>query len=172
MSGTSGMNRLTEVSKAGALWPPIRILAKGRLAVGTVTLPEGSGLTGSEDTFAERLVFFEAQGVASLGEQLQELLSTVWCIDTSWWLEHGLICNVFSVQDAIAQGGAHGLPEELALFECGAGSASFGVGPDLIHYWREADIDLFVTPRVAERLRCLISMVEGMYRENSNGPTI
>lgn len=166
------MNALKKVPAIETPWPSVRILAKGHLAVAIVTLPEGCGLAGPEDTFAERRVFFEAQKPENLAGQLQELLARAWCVDTSDWLEHGLICNVYSAEEAIAQGVAEGLPEELALFECGSGSESFGVGPDLIHYWRQNEIDLLVTPRVAHRLRFWLAKIEAMYREKDAAPSL
>lgn len=49
---------------------------------------------------------------------------------------------------------------ELQLLEIGWRG---GVGPDNVHYARSEDVDLFVTPRVAARLRELLAIVDTLY---------
>lgn len=143
----------------------ISSVAKGTLFVAVVEPPES--LVG-RDGIWERRVFFELaySETRNPAERLQELLGQVWNVDTSDWLDRGLICNVQEASECISQSLAEGTQDRvLGLFECGSGSESFGVGPDLIHYWRRNEVDMFVTPLVAERLSQIQDVIEAKYNQ-------
>jgi|8_EtaG_2_1085327.scaffolds.fasta_scaffold29700_4 hypothetical protein len=146
---------------------PLQIssVARGMLFVAVVEPPES--LVG-RDGIWERRVIFELPYSKALNpaEWLQELLGQVWDVDTSDWLDRGLICNVQEASECISQSLAEGTQERvLGLFECGSGSESFGVGPDLIHYWRRNEVDMFVTPLVAERLSQIQDVIDAKYNQ-------
>jgi hypothetical protein len=141
----------------------ITALSKHKLFVAVVEPPEE--LVG-RDGPGERRVFFELtySETRHPAERLQELLGLVWNFDTSDWLDRGLICNVQEANECIRQSLADDSEDrELGLFECGSGSESLGVGPDLIHYWRRDEVDMFVAPLVAERLSQIQDVIDAKY---------
>lgn len=141
----------------------ITALSKHLLFVGQVEIPES--LIG-RDGPQERRVFFELDKseASDPALHLQQLLAQIWHVDTSDWLSRGLICNVYEANECISQSLADDSENrELGLFECGSGSESFGVGPDLIHYWRRNEVDMFVMPLVAERLSQIQDVIDAKY---------
>ena len=114
---------------------------------------------------ASRLVLFEVTGTQDPGDQLLRLLAVVWAADTISWEQQGLIYNIDSARDRF-DGGQSLAPAcmgDLQLFDSGCGSEDCGVGAELTHYWRAKDIDLFVRPNVAARLRLSIAAIERLY---------
>ncbi|WP_124920364.1 hypothetical protein [Burkholderia stagnalis] len=101
----------------------------------------------------ERTVFFEAPSLASAATHLEQLLAAAWGVDTRDWTERGFIYNLVDSRELVERAAGAAAAGELRLFEIGA-------GPDRLYYARAADVDLFVTPRVAARLRALLAIVE------------
>lgn len=104
-------------------------------------------------------MFFEARRIADAAAHLERLLAAAWCIDTQDWCEPGFIYNVRPIGELTERPGV-AATRELQLLEIGWGG---GVGPDNAHYARAEDVDLFVTPRVAARLRELLAIVNTFY---------
>lgn len=140
--------------------PPITALSKGWLCRAYVGLPpELTRQAHSQVT--ERLVFFEAPKLENLGAYLENLLEHLWQTPG----DRLDIYNAYHV-DAWMRERAFGeeATGELRMLEGGFGSD--GVGADGIRYHRPHDeIDLFVTPLVAERLHALLAQVEAMYKQ-------
>lgn len=99
---------------------------------------------------AERVVFFECEKNQNKGVYLANLLNMVWSLpddNANKWLEHGDIYNIYSVQELMEINLSD--DPELRVLETGS-------GPDGIHYAAQCDVDLFVTPKVAQRLQDLV----------------
>lgn len=143
---------------------PITALPSGQLHRAIVSLPPR---LCPDRRLQERIVFFEVQLGHHPGTYLERLLAITWCVNTRGWLDDGLIYNFDSARERLA-GGSYGSEAtgELRLLEvgCGGGFSSGAVGPEFIHYARARDVDLFVSPRVAARLRALLDDVEALYR--------
>lgn len=126
-----------------------------------VSLPDA--LTSRDRPIQERRVFFEAPRGEHPSRHLEKLLALAWGVDTARWAEWGYIYNVDDAyalaSDSFAAGDDTG---DLCLFETGCGG-DIGIGPQRIHYARAADIDLFVTPAKAERLRSTMAYIELLY---------
>ncbi|WP_322058458.1 hypothetical protein [Paraburkholderia sp. J63] len=142
-----------------AIPAPVSIagLGNGRLHRAVVALPDAMGEPGRG--YQERIVFFEAPHGADAATHLEYLLAAAWCIDTADWCERGFIYNIRD-QGELMERPATGTARELQLLEIGWGG---GVGPDQAHYARTEEVDLFVTPRVAARLRELLAIVDTLY---------
>lgn len=132
-------------------------LGNGCLHRAVVALPDAMGEPGRG--YQERIVFFEAPHGADAATHLEYLLAATWCIDTAGWCERGFIYNIRDIGELMERP-ATGAARELQLLEIGWGG---GVGPDNSHYARTDDVDLFVTPRVAKRLRGLLGIVDTLY---------
>lgn len=142
-----------------AIPAPVSIagLGNGHLHRAVVALPDAMG--ERDRGYQERIVFFEAPRLADFAGHLERLLAAAWCIDTRGWCERGFIYNIRSLGELMERP-AVGATRELQLLEIGWGG---GVGPDNAHYARTDDVDLFVTPRVAARLRELLAIVDTLY---------
>lgn len=136
----------------------------GRLHRAIVCLP--SELCQRDRPMQERKVFFEANSYGGEARQLEALLAIAWNVDTTEWCERGFIYNLVSAHEVLRMGYSFG-PEEtgnLRLLESGCGGdGDYAVGPDRIHYWRAADVDLFVTPAIAAHMHELLARVEALY---------
>ncbi|MCA7888883.1 hypothetical protein LGM58_37525 [Burkholderia contaminans] len=144
-----------------AIERPIRTasLATGMLYRAFVVLP--AALCRSRGSYDERTVFFEAPRGKDEAAHLEQLLSTAWCVDTQGWAEDGAIYNIYSAAELYERN-----PDptaDLGLLDIGGGTD--GVGPANAYYARTPDVDLFVTPRVAARLRELLAIVDGLYAQ-------
>lgn len=142
---------------------PITAIGNGILYRAIVSLP--SHMTERDQPLQERIVFFESPSSEGCCQYLEELLAKVWCIDTDGWCDSGYIYNVHSA-DELRRNSYSGSdqPADLKLFEVGAGgNGIYAVGPDQIHYARGHGVDLFVTPRVAARLREALDIIELLY---------
>lgn len=145
---------------------PVTALGNGILHRAIVALP--SCMVGADRPLQERVVFFEAPSEFAAAAHLERLLASAWCTDTTQWAERGHIYNVEAVRERLHDERSSSFAEpaagELRLLDTGCGGDGPGaVGPDRIHFARAADVDLFVTPRVAERLRALLAQIEAMY---------
>ncbi|MDD2661660.1 MAG: hypothetical protein PHY54_18570 [Methylococcales bacterium] len=129
---------------------PITSLGLGVLYRAFVSIPEYL-LVDRDRLLDERVVFFEVSGAVNPGQKLVQLLSLVWCIDSSNWLESGLIYNIYSAKELMSINSSVEL--EWRLLEMGS-------GPGGIHYAMREDVDLLVTPRVAKRLNDLIDQAK------------
>lgn len=139
---------------------PLESLGNGLLFRAIVSLPDH--MCESGNLFQERIVFFEAPYiVGERGRHLEKLLSTAWYADTRNWLENGTIYNLCSSHELRENAFGPEGSGDLRLFEVGGGQG--GIGPDRIHYARLANIDLFVTPKVARCLRSLSEQIEALY---------
>ncbi|HFT8010360.1 TPA: hypothetical protein ACU9T0_006020 [Burkholderia cenocepacia] len=106
-------------------------------------------------------MFFEAPRGKDEAAHLEQLLSTAWCVDTQGWAEDGAIYNIYSAAELYERN-----PDptaDLGLLDIGGGTD--GVGPAKAYYARTPDVDLFVTPCVAARLRELLAIVDGFYAQ-------
>ncbi|WP_157636849.1 hypothetical protein [Burkholderia ubonensis] len=150
------------------LMPTLTIdaLGTGLLHRAVVALPDA--LCEPGQVASERIVFFEAPSPASAAAHLEQLLAAAWGVDTRGWTEHGCIYNLFDAHELIARAFGAAAAGELRVLEIGAGPD--GVGPDRVVYARAADVDLFVTPRVAARLRALLAIVERLYGTAPDAP--
>lgn len=138
---------------------PITAIANGILYRAMVSLP--TFMTDSDRPLQERVVFFESDSMTGCGVYLESLLARAWCIDTANWCEREFIYNVFSVDDLRRNSLCSGPSNDIQLFEIGAGV--MGIGPNKIHYARAHDVDLFVSPRVARRLRDALDTIDVLY---------
>lgn len=132
-----------------------------RLHRAIVALP--AALCERDRPLQERIVFFEALSQATCAHALEALLAAAWCVDTTDWCERGYIYNITSAVEKLdyAVGEATG---DLRLFETGCGGdGDYAVGPDRIHYACSADVDLFVTPRMATRLRTALAAIDALF---------
>ena len=105
----------------------------------------------------ERTVFFEAPynyangSTAGAAEVLEKLLTLAWGVDASGWCESGFAYNLCREREIID--GAMGKGDS-RLLEVGWG------GTEGIHYAKADDIDLFVSPRQAKRVRAALLATE------------
>lgn len=139
---------------------PATTAGNGRLYRAIVSLPHGM----ANGALEERIVFFETQAEQGAGRCLEELLSKVWCIDTRGWCEDGFIYNVNSARElhSYSVDDENG-PHDLMLFETGGGGTGIeAIGPNRTHYAQADTVDMFVTPRVARRLRDALDTIELM----------
>ncbi|MGU7843805.1 hypothetical protein ACV22V_30610 [Burkholderia sp. AW33-5] len=139
---------------------PITALGTGILHRAIVALPPELCEPGQYD---ERIVFFEAPSAESASAHLRQLLAVAWGVDTHDWSERGFIYNVHNPRELAERAFGAAAAGELRLLEIGGGND--GVGPDRVYYARVDDVDLFVTPRVAARLRELLALVDQLYLE-------
>jgi hypothetical protein len=130
-------------------------LATGTMYRAFVVLPDA--LCRSHGAFEERTVFFEAPRGVDEAAHLQRLLAHAWCVDTQNRAEDGAIYNLYSAVEHYADKTDPAI--DLRPLDIGAGPD--GVGPTKAYYSRTPDVDLFVTPRVAARLRELLAIVLG-----------
>ncbi|KVE22189.1 hypothetical protein WI92_22545 [Burkholderia vietnamiensis] len=150
-------------------WMPaltIDALGTGVLYRAFVALPDA--LCEPGQVAQERTVFFEAPTSAGAAAHLEQLLAAAWGVDTRGWTERGCIYNLFDAHELVARAFGAAAAGELRLLEIGAGPD--GVGPDRVYYARAADVDLFVTPRVAARLRALLAIIEHLYETAPGAP--
>ncbi|WP_321944802.1 hypothetical protein [Burkholderia cenocepacia] len=134
-------------------------LATGTLYRAFVVLPDA--LCRTRGAFEERTVFFEAPRGSDEAAHLQQLLAHAWCVDTQDWAEDGAIYNIYSAAELYADKTDPAV--DLRLLDIGGGPD--GVGPTKAYYARTPDVDLFVTPRVAARLRELLAIVDSFYEK-------
>ncbi|CAG2382988.1 MULTISPECIES: hypothetical protein [Burkholderia] len=139
-------------------------LTTGTLYRAFVVLPDA--LCQSRGSYEERTVFFEAPRGADEAAHLQRLLAHAWCVDTQDWAEDGAIYNIYSAAELYAD--KTDPTVDLRLLDIGGGPD--GVGPTKAYYARTADVDLFVTPRVAARLRELLAIVDSFYEKAGQTP--
>lgn len=145
---------------------PITAIGNGILYRAVVSLP--SHMTERDQPLQERIVFFEAPSIEGRVRYLEELLAKVWCIDTEGWCESGYIYNIYSADELRRNSFSSGQANDLQLFETGAGGMGIEViGSDRIHYARSDRVDLFVTPRVAARLRAALDTIDILYAEEA-----
>lgn len=144
--------------------PPqsILALANGVLCRAVVSLP--SHMAAPDRLYEERYVFFEADDIERAGRYLETLLSNVWCIDTTGWSDKGYIYNIFSVQE-LKRNSLSIADNDLQLLETGSGKDA--IGPDRIYYASADQVDLFVTPLVAKRLREALDAIELLHIEKA-----
>lgn len=140
---------------------PITALPRGWLYRAVVDLPDALREPGRP--LQCRLVFFEHDSLSGASTRLVQLLDTLWNKDPEQF--HGCIYDVTTADETLAVVQPHRTDAgELRLLESGrGGDGPCSVGEDRTRYWRAADVDLFVTPRVAARLRDLLAQVEAMY---------
>lgn len=143
---------------ANYLRQPVTLAGNARLYRAFVILPQHMASGGLE----ERIVFFESKSEQGVGEYLESLLEKVWCVDTKDWCADGHIYNINSARELHAQSfNDNGGPSDLMLFETGAGGNGIGaIGPNRTHYAQADVVDMFVTPRVARRLRDALDAIE------------
>ncbi len=114
----------------------------------------------------DRVVFFEVSGTIQPEQQLERILATTWCVSTAGWSEDGCIYNLSNARERL-QGGDSFADDDagaLRLFDIGCGGdGPDAVGDDRVHYARAANVDLFVTPRVAEQLHTALTEIERLY---------
>lgn len=145
-------------TRANYLRQPVTLAGNGRLYRAIVSLPKEM----SSEALEERVVFFEVKSGESAGRYLESLLEKVWCIDTKDWCEDGHIYNVNSAIELHGYSlGDNGGPNDLMLFETGGGGNGIeAIGPNRTHYAQADAVDMFVTPRVARRLRDALDAIE------------
>jgi hypothetical protein len=118
---------------------------------------------------ASRTVFFDVPTRdTNRGAYLVQLLATLWGVDAG-----ELEGCVESIRDEFdlahdSYGGNDLNRGDLCLLESGAGG-SFGVGPKGIHYAAAGEVDLYVSPRHAQRIRAALQRVEFMRRQAERG---
>ncbi|MDN7472585.1 hypothetical protein QZM43_32450 [Burkholderia orbicola] len=139
-------------------------LTTGTLYRAFVVLPDA--LLQSRGSFEERTVFFEVPRGKDEAAHLEQLLAHAWCVDTRGWAEDGAIYNIYSAADLYADKTDPAV--DLRLLDIGGGPD--GVGPTKAYYTRTPDVDLFVTPRVAARLRELLAIVDSYYKKAGQTP--
>lgn len=137
---------------------PATLSGNARLYRAIVTLPQHM----ASGAFEERIVFFESKSDQSAGLCLESLLEKVWCVDTKGWCEDGCIYNINSARELHESSlNDEGKPSDLMLFETGAGGNGIeAIGPNRTHYAQADMVDMFVTPRVARRLRDALDAIE------------
>lgn len=129
-------------------WIPIPYLGNGILHRAVVTLP--ALMVRGEDAFEERIVFFECPNSMQSAKHLESLLSVAWCVNAENWREDEYIYNLRSIHELKGETFSSDSTTELYLLETGSGGNGItAIGPDRIHYARESQVDIFVTPRVA-----------------------
>ncbi|WP_321944894.1 hypothetical protein [Burkholderia cenocepacia] len=139
-------------------------LTTGTLYRAFVVLPDA--LRRSPGSFDERTVFFEVPRGKDEAAHLEQLLAHAWCVDTRGWTEDGAIYNIYSAAELYADKTDPAV--DLRLLDIGGGPD--GVGPTKAYYARTPDVDLFVTPRVAARLRELFAIVDSFYEKAGQTP--
>lgn len=147
------MNKL-----ANYLHQPVTLAGNARLYRAIVSLPQPM----TSGALEERIVFFESKSDQSIGAYLEGLLERVWCVDTKGWCEAGFIYNINSARELHASSfNDEGGPSDLMLFETGSGGDGIeAIGPNRTHYAQADVVDMFVTPRVARRLRDALDAIE------------
>lgn len=143
---------------ANYLQQPATLAGNARLYRAIVSLPQQM----ANGSFDERIVFFESKTEAGVGAHLESLLEKVWCIDTKGWCEDGYIYNINSARELHEQSNNDSAgPNDLMLFETGTGGVGIhAIGPNRTHYAQADVVDMFVTPRVARRLRDALDAIE------------
>ncbi|MDN7431423.1 hypothetical protein [Burkholderia sp. AU45388] len=149
---------------------PVRAIRTSSLATGVlyrafVALPDA--LCRSRGAYDERTVFFEVPRGKGKAAHLELLLSAAWCVDPQGWAEEGAIYNIYSAAELYERNTDP--TAELELLDIGGGTD--GIGPNKAYYARPSDVDLFVTPRVAARLRELLAIVESLYETAGQATT-
>lgn len=136
----------------------VTLAGNARLYRAIVSLPQSM----ASGPFEERIVFFESKSDQSVGAYLESLLERVWCVDTKGWCEDGFIYNINSARELHESSfNDERGPSDLMLFETGAGGDGIeAIGPNRTHYAQADGVDLFVTPRVARRLRDALDAIE------------
>jgi len=143
---------------ANYLRQPVTLAGNARLYRAIVSLPQQMA-SGAPD---ERIVFFESKSEQGVGAYLESVLEKVWCVDTKGWCEDGYIYNINSARELHEQSlnDSDG-PSDLMLFETGGGGNGIeAIGPNRTHYAQTDVVDMFVTPRVARRLRDALDAIE------------
>ncbi|ENH6341071.1 hypothetical protein QZM46_08765 [Burkholderia vietnamiensis] len=138
-------------ARHGRPLPRLRGLAAG-------TLPRGSNVRRADGVF-------EVPHGKDEVAHLEQLLAHAWCVDTRGWTEDGAIYNIYSAAELYEDKSDPAV--DLRLLDIGGGSD--GVGPAKAYYARTPVVDLFVTPRVAMRLRELLAVVDQMYEHSPTG---
>jgi hypothetical protein len=147
---------------------PIETVANGLLFRAHVSLPPEVAYS-DEGAPPERIVFFEAPNDNEAAAYLEDLLAKVWCIDTTGWLEGMHILYMCSIQELRAMSATTGVENDLQLFELGTGGPDIEIVRDSqISYARANQVDLYVSPRVALRLRDALDTIEAMYLANAS----
>lgn len=142
---------------ASYLRQPVTLAGNARLYRAIVSLPQCM----ASEALDERIVFFESKTEQGVGAFLEGLLSMVWCVDTKGWCEDGHIYNINSARELHEQSFNNVGPSDLMLFETGAGGNGIeAIGPNRTHYARADAVDMFVTPRVARRLRDALEAID------------
>ena len=142
---------------ANYLRQPVTLAGNARLYRAIVSLPQHMASEGLD----ERIVFFESNTEQGVGAYLEGLLAMVWCVETKGWCEDGYIYNINSARQLHEQSFNDGEPSDLMLFETGGGGNGIeAIGPNRTHYARANSVDMFVTPRVARRLRDALEAIE------------
>lgn len=137
---------------------PATLAGNARLYRAIVSLPRNM----TSGTFEERIVFFESRSDQYVGLYLEGLLEKVWCVDTKGWCEDGCIYNINSARELHESSlNYEGVPNDLMLFETGGGGDGIeAIGTKRTHYAQADVVDMFVTPRVARRLRDALDAIE------------
>lgn len=142
---------------ANYLRQPVTLAGNARLYRAIVSLPHHM----ASEALDERIVFFESKTEQGVGAHLEALLAMAWCVDTKGWCEDGFIYNINSARELHEQSFNDGERSDLMLFETGAGGKGIeAIGPNRTHYARADSVDMFVTPRVAKRLRDALEAIE------------
>lgn len=142
---------------ANYLRQSVTLAGNARLYRAFVSLPQHM----ASEALDERIVFFESKTEQGVGTYLEGLLAMVWCVDTKGWCEDGYIYNISSARELHEQSFNDGEPSDLMLFETGAGGSGIeAIGPNRTHYARADSVDMFVTPRVARRLRDALEAID------------
>lgn len=132
-----------------------------------VSLPDALCLP--EHPLAERIVFFEAQPPRGNPEILEELLRSVWHIDTTNWVRDGLIYNVYAAVDLIRERVEDGVPHAHSLFDIGGGGPPNPRLVDGVLYARADVVDLFVRPQTHAALLRVIREIDARYAAAATG---
>jgi hypothetical protein len=140
------------------LQQPATLAGKARLYRAFVSLPKHM----AGEALEERIVFFESKSEKGVGAHLEALLEKIWCVDTTGWCEDGYIYNINSARELHEQSlNDTAGPSDLMLFETGwGGNGIEAIGPNRTHYAQADVVDMFVTPRVARRLRDALDAIE------------
>jgi hypothetical protein len=137
---------------------PLTLAGNARLYRAIVSLPQQM----AGEALEERIIFFESKTDQGVGAYLESVLEKVWCIDTKGWCDDGYIYNINSARELHEQSlNDSAGPSDLMLFETGGGGNGIeAIGPNRTHYAQADAVDMFVTPRVARRLRDALDAIE------------
>lgn len=145
---------------------PVGSFCEGRLFRARVCLPVE--MIEEYEPLMDRMAFFEAPSADQSALIIEALIAAAWCLDTKGWVAEGQIYGIQPVANIRSRSYIPGPASDLQIFEDGlGGDINQAIGPERIRYARARDVDLFVSPPVANRLHDALDAIEDLFAEQA-----